>query len=147
MERDHWYDDILHMKRPASPGHPPLSRDSRAAQFAPFAALSGYEDAIEEAARWTGSRLGPDEEGDLLLNEHLLALKPQIRRRPLIHITYFQQDAAKPGGEYVTRRARLKKMDEWEQWLQLEDGTRVAFSDLLEINALPEEDPAAAQEE
>ena len=139
MERDPRYDDILHLRRPDSPGHPPLSRDSRAAQFSPFASLSGYEDAIEEAARWTGSRLGPDEEGDQLLNAQLQALKEQVKSRPLIRITFFQQDTSKDGGEYVTRTGRLKKLDEWEQWLMLEDGTRVAFPDLTGVSPAAEE--------
>lgn len=137
MERDPRYDDILDLDRPPSPGHPPMSMLARAAQFSPFAALTGYEEAIEEAARLTDARLEGGEEEDRQLNEQLLRLRERIREKPLIRVTCFVPDASKEGGEYVTVTGRLRKLNETEQWLQLEDGFRAAFSDLLEAEEIP----------
>jgi hypothetical protein len=132
MDRDHAYDDIISLDRPPSPGHPPLSRESRAAQFSPFAALTGFEDAIEETARWTDSRLDPGEEDVKRLNEQLRLLKEREGERPFVRLTVFQADEKKDGGRYVTLRERLKRVQEDEGRLLLENGQWVAFSDLLE---------------
>ena len=132
MDRDQSYDDIISLDRPPSPGHPPLSRESRAAQFSPFAALTGFEDAIEETARWTDSRLDPGEEDVKRLNEQLCLLKEREGERPFVRLKVFQADEKKTGGKYVLLRDRLKRVKEDEGRLVLEGGQWVAFSDLLE---------------
>lgn len=134
MQRDHRYDDILPLDRPPSPpGHPPMERGARAAQFSPYAALTGYEDAIEEAARLTDSRVEGDEEGQGRLNAALRRLRARLKERPRVRVTCFRPDTVKEGGAYVTLEGRLKKLNAEEQWLQLEDGARADFFDILEI--------------
>ena len=133
MQRDHRYDDIISLARPDTPGHSPMPREARAAQFSPYAALTGYEDAIEEAARLTDRRVEGDEEGQGRLNACLKRLKARLKERPGVRVTCFRPDEFKEGGAYVTLEGRLKKLNEEEQWLQLEDGARACFFDILEI--------------
>lgn len=133
MKRDHRYDDILDLDRPPSPGHPPMPAAHRAAQFAPFAALTGYEDAIEEAARWVDAPVGNSEEGDRRLDAQLRALMARLPEKPRVRVTYFVRDPVKDGGRYVTREGRLRRLNEGERYLMLEDRTVLRFSDILEI--------------
>lgn len=133
MDRDHRYDDIISLDRPPSPGHPPLSRQSRAAQFSPFAALTGYEAAIEEAARWTDSRVDLGDEALSRLDAQLRLLKELEAERPMVAVTCFQPDARKAGGQYETLRGRLKRIREDEGFLLLTNGKRVDFQDLMDI--------------
>jgi len=132
MDRDHTYDDIISLERPPSPGHPPLSRESRAAQFSPFAALTGFEDAIDEAARWTDSRLDPGEEDVKRLNRQLRLLKEKEAEHPFVRLTCFQADEKKDGGRYAVLSARLKRVREDEGRLLLDTGQWISFSDLTE---------------
>ena len=139
MQRDHRYDDIISLARPDTPGHPPMPREARAAQFSPYAALTGYEDAIEEAARLTDRRVEGDEEGQGRLNACLKRLKARLKERPGVRVTCFRPDEFKEGGAYVMLEGRLKKLNEEEQWLQLEDGARACFFDILEIEETGED--------
>lgn len=142
MDRDHRYDDIISLGRPPSPGHPPMSRQSRAAQFSPFAALTGYEAAIEEAARWTDSRVDLGDEALSRLDAQLRLLKDMEAERPMVTVTCFRPDASKPGGQYETLRGRLKRIREDEGFLLLTNGKRVDFQDLMNIE--PDADANAA---
>lgn len=110
-----------------------MSMLSRAAQFSPFASLKGYDDAIEEAARWTDCRPETDEDRELRLDRRLQALKKREEERPRVRLVCFRKDARKAGGARVTVTGRLKRMKETEGYLLLEDGRRIEFADLLEI--------------
>ncbi|MBQ9263668.1 MAG: hypothetical protein IJ189_05590 [Clostridia bacterium] len=135
MERDHRYDDIIHLSRPELPGHPRMGMIDRAAQFSPFAALTGYEAAIEEAARLTDEKIETGEEQLAALNEKLHLLQWHLRERPIVRVTCFQKDARKAGGAYITLTGRLKKLDETARQLKLENGAVVDFGDVLELES------------
>ena len=115
------YEDIIGLSRPVSKKHPPMSRENRAAQFAPFAALTGFEGAIKETAQKTFL----DEKLKVLLREKTPAL-----------FTYFQKDEQKEGGAYITVSGIVKKTDAYTHKIVLEDGTGICVEDILEIRKL-----------
>lgn len=127
------YDDIINMPHHVSKKHPQLSMVQRAAQFAPFAALTGYGDAIKETTRLTEDRIELDEAEKLKLNNKLLELKNNISNIPTVTITYFLPDIKKSGGEYITVISNLKNIDENNHILILEDKTKIPISDIIEI--------------
>lgn len=127
------YDDIINMPHHVSKKHPQLSMVQRAAQFAPFAALTGYGDAIKETTRLTEDRIELDEAEKLKLNNKLLELKNNISNKPTVTITYFLPDIKKSGGEYITVISNLKNIDENNHILILEDKTKIPISDIIEI--------------
>ncbi len=127
------YDDIINMPHHVSKKHPQLSMEQRAAQFAPFAALTGYGDAIKETTRLTEDRIELDEAEKLKLNNKLLELKNNISNIPTVTITYFLPDIKKSGGEYITVISNLKNIDENNHILILEDKTKIPISDIIEI--------------
>lgn len=127
------YEDIIHLSRPVSEKHPPMSRENRAAQFSPFAALTGFEGAIKETARVTGEKIELDETQKALLDEKLNRLL--YGKTPAI-FTYFQKDERKEGGEYVTVSGSVKKIDLYTHYVILEDGTQVPLEDILEIEEI-----------
>ena len=128
------YQDILERERPVIPGHPPMSRENRAAQFSPFAALTGYEELIEEGARLTDSKIILGEEALEELNRVLKALPEIVARKEPVELVYFEKDAWKAGGAYRRYSGRIIKYDAIEEWIKLEDGTRVAFAEITELS-------------
>ncbi len=129
----HRYDGIINLPHHRSETHPHMSAHNRAGQFSPFAALVGYDDAVEETARLTGSKisLGDDELDEL--NRKLSALAEVISERPEVTVTYFKPDELKDGGEYVTVTKGLKKIDKFERCLVFTDGTNVPFDNIFSI--------------
>ena len=125
---------MLALPHHVSRKHPPMSLHDRAAQFSPFAALTGYEDAIEETARLTEQRVELDEEAKSRLNHRLeqLLLLPQ---HPEASVTYFQPDERKSGGAYVTRAGLLKKIDTYERSIRLEDGFLIPLDELFAVES------------
>ena len=121
------YEDIIHLPHHVSAVHPQMPMESRAAQFSPFAALTGYGDAIKETGRLTEERaeLEEDEEGGL--DRKLRLLQQRIGDRPEISVTYFRPDARKKGGAYVTVTGRIAKIDLPGRSLVMEDGARIAI--------------------
>ena len=119
---EHKYDDIRMLVHHRSRVHPPMSLWDRAAQFSPFAALRGHEHAIRETAR-------PTEE----LNEQLVWLREHPDARERVTVTYFRPDAKKAGGAYVTVTGAVKKIDEYEKTLWMEDGTVIAIEELSAV--------------
>lgn len=130
----HRYDDIIDLPHHVSKKHPQMSLHDRAAQFSPFAALTGYEDAVGEAARLTDRRQELDEEQAALLEQQLSLLTETAADRPEITVTYFLPDARKSGGKYVTVRGALRRIDETEKTLIFTDGRRIAIRDIWEIS-------------
>ncbi len=111
-----------------------MSLHDRAAQFSPFAALTGYEDAVGEAARLTDRRQELDEEQAARLEQQLSLLTETAAERPEITVTYFLPDARKSGGKYVTAQGALRRIDETEKTLIFTDGRRIAIRDIWEIS-------------
>ena len=130
------YGDIINLPHHVSTKHPKMSLDERSAQFAPFAALTGYEDAIEETARLTDERIDMDEEARQALDTKLQIICKQIESKPEIAVTYFIPDKKKEGGEYVTIRGRLKRVDKVRQVLVMDNSKEVDMSNILDIEAI-----------
>ncbi len=126
------YRDILDRPRPLSK-HTPMSRQARAAQFAPFAALTGYEAAIKEEARLTDSRIERSDEQNDTLNRTLAALADSISDTPAITVTYFVADDKKDGGSYATVCGNLRRIDSLSAQLIFTDKRTVPLADILEI--------------
>lgn len=127
------YDDIIHMPHHVSATRKPMSALDRAAQFSPFAALTGYDAAIRETGRLTDNAVDLDVDGKAMLNEMLQRLSERQETRPEVTITYFVPDDRKTGGAYTTVTGRVKKLDPNTQILLLTDGTEIRFSRILEI--------------
>ena len=132
------YNDILYLPHHASTRHPPMPMSDRAAQFSPFAALTGHSDAIQETERLTGERVELSEEAKILLDQkqqYLTSLD-----RPELTVTYFVADTKKEGGAYVSTNGILKKIDPIERLLILVGGQAISLDDILEIESpeLPE---------
>ena len=133
MEQDHRYDDLLDLPHPVSQTHPRMSAHDRAAQFSPFAALTGHSAAMEETARLTDRKLEPSELQLEELNANLLYIQSHIREKPAVRITYFVPDARKSGGEYLSKSGRVRRIDEGAQTLLLTDDTRIPLDDILSL--------------
>ena len=136
---NHQYDDILSLPRPVSPSHPPMPLIDRAAQFSPFAALTGFEAAVQEAARLTEVRPELDESRKEQLNARLQILKACSRERPQAEICYFKPDERKTGGACVTITGTVKKVDDFTRRVTMADGTVIPMEDILDIKAEREE--------
>ncbi len=126
------YNDIIHLPRPDSP-RPRMSIGDRAAQFSPFAALKGYDDEIDEAARTTQQRIERDDQFAEELNEKLLSLCQHAAAHPLVSVTYFRPDDKKSGGAYLTTLQPLRKVDTDRRTLVFADGLAVPFDDILDL--------------
>lgn len=127
------YDDIIGLPHHVSDRHPPMSLHDRAAQFSPFAALTGYEDAIEETARPTDSRPELSESALAALDERLRAIEEHITDRPEISVTFFQADAKKCGGACITLTGHVKRIDRYRREMVFVDGRRVSIADITNI--------------
>ncbi len=127
------YDDMINLPHPVSKKHPQMSLYDRAAQFSPFAALTGHEEAIRETARQTEAWVDLDEDRKEELNEKMQEIVEHLNEAPEVTLTYFKEDEKKEGGSYVTVTGRIKKWREYEQQLVLEDGTVVALEKVFGI--------------
>jgi len=127
------YADMLDMPPFEPKRHPRMDAGARAAQFAPFAALTGYHAAIEETARLTEDAPGEDEDRQAALDSKLSRLMGLIGTRPQVTVSRFTQDARKAGGAYGTVTGRLKRIDTYEKALYLEDGEMIPFRYILDI--------------
>lgn len=137
MERSHAYDDIIDLPHHVSAERAHMPMLERAAQFAPFAALTGYGAAIEETARLTEQKLELDEEQKRQISRCLAELSARIREKPSVTLTWYVPDARKDGGEYRTRTEAVRKLDELAGTLLLADGTAVPFDDLYSLELAP----------
>lgn len=129
------YDDIIDLPHHVSKTRPRMSRHDRAAQFSPFAALTGYEDAIEETARLTDSRLVPDEERADWLDRTMKLILEKISSHPEISVTYFVPDARKSGGRYTEHTGYIRTFNEYDRILIFEDGKKIAVSDIYDLKS------------
>lgn len=135
QEQDYFpYFEILSRIHPTSKKHPRMSRMNRAAQFAPFAALTGYEESIEETARLTDRRIELSEYEIEELNAKLNFIQEHIKERPEVTITYFQPDERKEGGSYITVTGKVRRIDEVNEVLILEGEMIVLIDKIIDVN-------------
>ena len=127
------YDDIIDRDHHVSRVHPPIPVADRAAQFAPFAALTGFGAAITETARRTEAKIQLDECAKAELDEHLRGIEACLPETPAVSITYFVADEKKDGGAYVTVPGRVKKLDSLAKTVVLTDGTVIFMDDIYAI--------------
>lgn len=127
------YDDIINLPHHVSKTRPPMSIINRAAQFSPFAALTGYDDAIEETARLTDMRVELDEAAKTILDKKLRIIQEHLNSQPEVTITYFRQDEKKEGGTYVSVSGTVKKIDGYKRTLLMQDGISIKNDDIISI--------------
>ncbi len=133
-EKDlHRYDDIINLPHHVSSVHPHMPVQDRAAQFAPFAALSGHSAAIKETARLTENRIELDENCKMEIDGKLRMIKARMSTHPVIMVTYFKPDLKKKGGAYVTIQGSVKKIDGYTSELTMMDGEKISVEDIMEI--------------
>ncbi len=129
------YDDIINLPHHTSAKRPRMSREMRAAQFSPFAALTGHDEAIEETARLTDKQIELDETAKNILNDKFSFLIDNILSQPEITVTYFIPDAHKEGGAYVDYTGNLRKYDYHSKLLHFSDGTQIQAYDIIEMKS------------
>ncbi len=127
------YDDIINLPHHVSSTRPQMPMIDRAAQFMPFRALTGYEDAVQETARLTEDRVELTEDEKSILDRKLQSLADRISSKAQITVTWFRPDQKKTGGAYVTTTGQLKKLDDFAGVLILLRGERIVIEDILDI--------------
>ncbi|WP_342759580.1 hypothetical protein [Kineothrix sedimenti] len=128
------YDDMIHLPHHISGTHPHMEIIDRAAQFSPFAALTGHDAAIKETARLTDKRIELDEYEKDVMSERLQIIVDNIKEEPRIEVTYFRPDGKKDGGTYVTVTMRVKKVDLYMRILIMMDGNLIPIDDIINID-------------
>lgn len=129
------YDDIISLPHHESTRQPKMPALDRAAQFLPFAALTGHDAAVRETARLTDNRAELDEIRKEELDLHLQMLREQLAQRPQVCITYFVPDVKKDGGAYFTITGTIQKIEENRHQVIMENGTVIPVNDIYEINS------------
>lgn len=127
------YEDIIYLNHLISMKHPRMSIENRAAQFAPFAALTGYGEAVKETARITDKRIEIDEGLKNVINEKLKLIEKDISNRPKVTITYFVYDDKKSGGKYIKKIGNVKKIDLVKHLLIMIDKTKIPIKEIIDI--------------
>ena len=128
------YDDIINMPHHISKKHPRMSLENRSAQFAPFAALTGYEDEVEEIARITDKKIEITDEVKSIINLKLKTIQEKINTKPKVTITYFIPDSKKEGGSYKIVTSNVMKIDKYKQTIVLKDKTEIPINFITNIN-------------
>ena len=127
------YDDMIYLPNPTPTCKPRMSLHDRAAQFSPFAALTGYEDAVEETARLTDTRLELSEDMKTILNEKMQMIVDNMDSEPIVTITYFVPDKKKSGGAYVDVTGVVKEIDEYERCIVMTDKKKIPIEQIRAI--------------
>lgn len=130
------YDDIINLPHHVSTTHHRMSMLERAAQFQPFRALTGYEDAVQETARLTDAQVELTEDEKSLLDRKLQELADRIDTHPQVTLTWFQPDKRKAGGAYISATGQLKKIDDYEGVLVLIVDTRIPIENIVDIQSV-----------
>ena len=136
MKETHRYDDIIHLSRPVSKKRSPMSNFDRAAQFSPFAALTGYDAVIAETGRLTDTRIELDEGGKALLDEKLQTIREHLEEHPAVKLTVFCPDSRKSGGAYEEITGNVKKIDPVARILVLTGGVVIPVDRIYGIECL-----------
>ena len=129
------YDDIINMPRHISKTRPQMSLYQRSAQFAPFAALTGYEGQVKETARLTDRRIELDEEMKLILDLKIQVIKEMLSDNPEVEITYFIPDTRKYEGKYVTIINNVKKIDSYNEHIIMQNNLKIEIKEIININS------------
>ena len=127
------YDDIINLPNPTPTCKPRMSTLDRAAQFAPFAALTGYEAVVEEAARLTDARSELSEDMKTMLNDQMQMILDHLDSEPFVTITYFVPDRRKAGGAYVDVSGMVERIDEYERCIIMKDETKIPIEQIRAI--------------
>ena len=130
---DNKYKDIIDLPHHVSKKHPQMSIKDRAAQFAPFAALTGYEDDIEETGRYVSSKKELNEEQKNILDSKLQIIKDHIKDKPKISCIYFIPDLYKEGGRYEKYTGNVLKIDKYNKTIVFENDFKIFIIDIIEI--------------
>lgn len=133
-ENNHKYDDIIDLPHHVSATRPRMSSIDRAAQFSPFAALTGYDAAIKETGRLTDRKIELSEDARIVLDGKQQILLDHISDHPEVSVTYFVPDERKAGGAYVTVTGSVKKIDDYQRLLILTDGTTISLDEIHDIS-------------
>ncbi len=128
------YEDIIHLPHHVSSTRVPMPMAERAAQFSPFAALTGYEEAVDETGRLTSRRIIPDEDMLVRMSESLQFIAAHLSEQPQVTLTYFVPDERKAGGSYTTLTGHVKKLDEIARTLTFTEGTTVSLDAIVDIS-------------
>ena len=128
------YNEIINLPHHVSKRRPQMPMSDRAAQFAPFAALTGYDAAIKETGRLTDERIELDVEALSALDMKYQLLMEALDEEPEVEITYFKPDERKAGGAYVTATGAVIKVDDFERLITMQDGTKITMDDILSID-------------
>lgn len=129
------YKDIINIKH-FEPKHERMSLYARSAQFAPFAALTGYEEQVAETGRLTDEKREIEEGLIEIINQELIKIKEIIKLNPKVKITYFVPDKRKTGGKYITKEESVKKIDEYNHLVILLDSTKVRIDDIIQLEII-----------
>lgn len=129
------YDDIINLPHHVSTKIPQMSMLDRAAQFSPFAALTGYDAAIKETGRLTDEKIEMDEESLNMLNMKFQLLVEALDDEHEVSFTYFKPDETKAGGAYVTATGIVKKIDYYGRFITMKDGTKIPMDDVSSIES------------
>ena len=128
------YEDIINLPHHISPTRQQMPMSDRAAQFSPFAALTGYDAAIKETRRLTDERIELDVEALSALDMKYQLLMEALDEAPEVTITYFRPDERKAGGKYVSAVGAVKKIDDFERRITMQDGAKIPMDDVLSID-------------
>ena len=128
------YEDMIGLPHHVSKKHPQMAVSDRAAQFSPFAALTGYGDTLKETARLTEHRIILSGDEKAVLDERLRIAVSQAAQHPVLAITYFVPDEKKDGGAYVTITGSLKRIDESDHTLRMIEGAKISIDDIVQVN-------------
>lgn len=128
------YDDIINLPHHVSKKYPPMPMQNRAAQFSPFAALNGHGEAIRENLRETEERRELGEYDREVLDRKLNFLLEHLAERPEVTVTYFLPDCRKEGGKYIEISGAIKKIDFYQGFLEMEDGTKIQLEDVFALS-------------
>ena len=134
MEKVNKYSSIINLPHHVSKVHEQMPMIDRAAQFAPFTALTGYDSEIKETARYVGEKIELEDEVLVSLNSKILKLMECIKQKPLVNFVVFKEDDHKDGGEYITITGAVKKIDEIERKIILQDKTSISINNILDIS-------------
>ncbi len=127
------YQDIINLPHYISKNRPHMSMIDRAAQFSPFAALTGYDAAVKETARLTDQRVELNEDERQKVSDRLTMLQSCLKESPTVEITYFIPDEKKAGGEYSTVTGIVKKLDEFQRLIVMMDGTKIPIEEIIDV--------------
>lgn len=129
------YDDIINIKNYKSKKRPQMSIYNRSAQFSPFAALTGYEESIDEASRITLNKSTISQDDKKILDIKFNILNDNLNEKPLVNIIYFIDDLKKQGGKYISKEGYIKKFDYNEKLVVFDDNTKIKISNIMDIQS------------